>query len=83
MHRFWLLLLLTGLTACAGLPEAPPRPASHAFTDTQDTALARSVAPLLQAHPGQDGFILLENGLDAFVARAALAEYAGRSIDVQ
>jgi len=83
MYRFWLLLLLTGLTACAGLPEAPPRPASHALADTHDTVLARTVAPLLQAHPGQDGFILLDDGLDAFVARAVLAEYAGRSIDVQ
>ena len=79
----WLLLLLTGLTACAGLPEAPPRPESRALTDTRDTALARSLAPLLQAHPGQDGFILLDDGLEAFVARAALAEYAARSIDVQ
>lgn len=83
MSRFWLLLLLIGLTACTALPEAPPRPESHALADTHDTVLARSVAPLLQAHPGQDGFILLDDGLEAFVARAALAEYAARSIDVQ
>jgi putative cardiolipin synthase len=32
---------------------------------------------------GQDGFLLLGSGLDAFVARAALAEVAELSIDVQ
>ena len=63
MHRFWLWLLMTGLAACAGLPEAPPRPESRVLADPRDTALARSVAPLLQAHPGQDGFILLDDGL--------------------
>ncbi len=66
MSRFWLLLLLIGLTACTALPGAPPRPESHALADTHDTVLARSVAPLLQAHPGHDSFILLDDGLDAF-----------------
>lgn len=83
MFRLPLLVLLLGLTACAGLPEAPPRPASYALADTHDTVLARSIEPRRQAHPDQDGFILLDDGLDAFVARAVLAEYAGRSIDVQ
>jgi len=34
-------------------------------------------------HPGESGFHLLGNGLDAFVARAVLAHVAERSIDVQ
>ncbi|MGB2929048.1 MAG: phospholipase D family protein, partial [Desulfobacterales bacterium] len=35
------------------------------------------------AHPDQSGFLLLGNGLDAFVARALLAQGAERSIDSQ
>ena len=32
---------------------------------------------------GQDGFLLLDSGLDAFVARAVLTRHAERSIDLQ
>jgi cardiolipin synthase C len=34
-------------------------------------------------HPGESGFHLLNNGLDAFVARVLLVHFAERSIDVQ
>lgn len=34
-------------------------------------------------HPGESGYLLLGNGLDAFVARVLLAQQAGRSIDTQ
>jgi putative cardiolipin synthase len=37
----------------------------------------------LDAHPGKSGYYLLDNGLDAFVARAVLANRAARSIDAQ
>jgi putative cardiolipin synthase len=37
----------------------------------------------VEGHEGQSGFYYLANGLDAFVARAALAEAAERSIDTQ
>jgi putative cardiolipin synthase len=37
----------------------------------------------MRTHAGQSGFLLLGNGLDAFVARALLAHTAERSIDVQ
>ena len=76
-----LFLLLT--SSCSTLPPRPEYPVSHAFDDTSDSALTQSLNQRLARHPGKDGFLLLESGLDAFVARAALASYARRSIDVQ
>jgi phosphatidylserine/phosphatidylglycerophosphate/cardiolipin synthase-like enzyme len=64
------------------LPENVDRQPSKAFTDTGDTAIGSAIAKETSDHPGQSGFLLLENGLDAFVARAVLARFAERSIDV-
>jgi len=68
---------------CAGLPEDFDKPASYAFTDTSSTLIGSLVKQEKSAHPGQSGLMLLNNGLDAFVARAVLAQYAERSIDAQ
>jgi putative cardiolipin synthase len=68
---------------CATLPQDFERPVSFAFSDTHNTQLGRRVEPMTAEHPGQSGFVLLRNGLDAFVARAVLAQLAERSIDVQ
>ena len=71
------------LASCATLPTDFEKPASYALTDTGDTTFGRAVKEKAEAHPGKSGFLLLGNGLDAFVARAVLAKYAERSIDVQ
>jgi len=81
---YLFLALYFFLTGCASLPENINQTESYAFTDTQNTSLGRSI----QDHRNQtvnneDGFILLKDGLDAFVARATLAEKAERSLDVQ
>jgi putative cardiolipin synthase len=76
-------LLLLALVGCATLPENVDRPPSKAYTDTEDTAIGSAIVRETADHPGQSGFLLLENGLDAFVARAVLARFAERSIDVQ
>ena len=77
-----LFLLLTG--GCASLPENTNRQVSYALTDTEDTSFGVKTAARIEAEgDGQDGFMLLESGLDAFVARALLAHFAERSIDVQ
>lgn len=78
-----ILFLLSVLSACASLPDNTDRTESYAFTDTQDTYLGRNLQDDLQHGNAEDGFILLASGLDAFVARAALADVAERSIDVQ
>jgi putative cardiolipin synthase len=77
------LFTLLFISGCATLPQNFERPESHALTDTGDTHWGRLRQDERAAHPGQSGFILLANGLDAFVARALMAEFAERSIDVQ
>lgn len=68
---------------CATLPQDFERPVSHAFTNTSDTRIGKLRKGERDAHPEQSGFLLLGSGLDAFVARAVLAESAERSIDTQ
>ena len=61
------LLLISG---CATLPKDFERPESIAYTDTEDTRIGKDHRAEKAAHPGQSGYLLLGNGLDAFVARA-------------
>lgn len=68
---------------CASLPENVERPESYAYADTDDTFLGKARRAEIDAHLRQSGFLLLESGIDAFVARAVLANAAERSIDVQ
>ena len=65
------------------MPTDVERPESYAFTDTDQTALGQAATRRMANHPGKSGFHLLTNGLDAFVARMALASRAERSIDAQ
>ncbi|RTZ72697.1 MAG: phospholipase D family protein [Gammaproteobacteria bacterium] len=84
MRKLLILLLLSALLGgCAVLPENTGRQASTAYTDTRDTYLGRLYSAGAAAHPGESAFHLLGNGLDAFVARAVLAQEAERSIDLQ
>ena len=78
-----ILVALSLVTACATLPENVGRKETFAYPDTGDTLLGREISRQAAAHPGESGFHLLGNGLDAFVARAVLAHLAERSIDVQ
>jgi len=80
---FVLLLCISFLPSCAVLPQNFERHETYALTDTDDTGWGRLLQAGKAAHPGQTGFILLDNGLDAFVARALLAKKAERSIDLQ
>jgi putative cardiolipin synthase len=80
---FTSLFIPLFISGCATLPENVDRPVSYALTDTEDTAWGKSRQDERAANSGKSGFILLENGLDAFVARALMAEFAERSIDVQ
>jgi putative cardiolipin synthase len=76
-------LVLYLIVGCATLPENFEKPESYAYTDTDDTPIGKARRDEINAHPGQSGFLLLGNGLDAFLARTLLAENAERSIDVQ
>jgi putative cardiolipin synthase len=48
-----------------------------------ETELDREIEPLLAANPGKTGALLVEDGVDAFAARAMTAQKAGRSLDLQ
>ncbi len=76
-----LALLLAG--GCATLPKNYDRPVTYAYTDTDNTGFGEARREEKASHVGESGFILLENGLDAFVARAVMSHYAERSIDAQ
>ena len=88
IHKNSIIFLLVILTllivgGCATLPENFEKPESYAYTDTDDTPIGQARRDEINAHPGKSGFLLLGNGLDAYLARAILAENAERSIDVQ
>ena len=67
------------------LPDNSERTESHAIpvTEGEQTWLGKAFAVGLAEHPGKNSVVLLRNGRDAFVARAALAELAERTIDLQ
>lgn len=81
--HYLCLVAVFVLAGCATLPENTDRLDTFAYTDTDDTTFGKGAAKLTAAHPEKSGFHLLGNGQDAFVARAVLAHYAERSIDVQ
>jgi putative cardiolipin synthase len=78
-------VLVLFLGACRSLPTDYPRSDSHVVpdADTAATRLGRDVAAEVARHGNQSGVYLLDRGIDAFVARLALAEMADKSLDVQ
>jgi putative cardiolipin synthase len=82
-YRLAGLSLLLLLSSCASLPDNSHRSESFAYTDTQNTSYGMAQLHEKHAHPGKSGFLLLDDGLDAYVARTILARGAEHSIDVQ
>lgn len=78
-----LLSVFLMLGGCAILPDNNSRVSTAAFSDTENTLLGAGYANAPERIPGENAFLLLPNGLDAFVARALLAQAAERSIDTQ
>jgi len=78
-----ILVAMTLLSACAGLPPLEGRAPSVALADTADTRLGRLLAAPVAAHPGKTGIYALGVPGDAFAARVLLAGAADRSLDVQ
>ena len=74
------LLLLSG---CATYRLDVERTPSYAIPADADSSIGRALAPQLAAHPGQSAFSLLQYGSLAFLSRAALADLAERTLDVQ
>lgn len=81
--RIALWLAAAYATGCATLQLDIHREASHAFAAPETSPLWQQWARPLAAHPGQSGFRLLPEGLDAFTTLVALADGATHAIDVQ
>ncbi|WP_321797935.1 phospholipase D family protein [Caballeronia sp. J97] len=82
--RTWFTATLTLLlTACASLPPQTGRLETHALTDTTNTRLGTTFAASEAAHPDDNGFHLLSDGMDALIARVILSESAERTLDLQ
>jgi putative cardiolipin synthase len=80
-----LLVLLVGsglLLADHLTPQAIGTPSRALPIEAAATALDREVQPLVDAHAGKTGVIVLSDGLDAFAARALVSRKAGRSLDL-
>jgi cardiolipin synthase C len=78
-----VVLTLLVLNGCASVQHDVPRAPSHAITDGDHTTVGRVFAAQAARHPGLSGFQILAAGRAAFVARAALADSAERTLDLQ
>lgn len=65
------------------MPDNSERSVSYAYPPTEDTRIDKAIQDEKATHPNRSGFVMLASGIDAFVARAVLADQADRSIDVQ
>ena len=84
LFQFALILLFLAVGGCATFPDNSDKLVSQAFSKPESTLLGKGYAERAVKHPqGQSAYHLLSDGLDAFVARAALAQIAERSIDSQ
>jgi cardiolipin synthase C len=68
---------------CATLRTDVERVPSQAWAHPEDTGLGRGATARLAASPGDSGFLLLDSGMNALTARAALAEAAEHTLDLQ
>ena len=75
-----LFLLVSG---CARLPDNSGRATSFALEPDESTKIYREATKVLGVDPDENSYLLLGNGLDAFFARAVLANLAEKSIDAQ
>ena len=75
------ILLMT--SGCASLRGEVPRVPSHAIVDGDRTTLGQVFSAQAAQHPGLSGFQVIASGHSAFVARAALADAAERTLDLQ
>lgn len=78
-----LLLVLSG---CAQLPNNSKKESSYAIADNVHSQLANDVQVSKSKHnvsPSKSGVMPLADGIDAFVARVAMAKIAEKTLDVQ
>ncbi|MCX5827264.1 MAG: phospholipase D family protein [Deltaproteobacteria bacterium] len=79
---FWITAFMV-LLGCQTLPIYHSAEPTYALTHPDDSPIGKKITPVLAPHPGLSGFYLLDNGLEAFAARALIVDAAQRTIDVQ
>jgi len=77
------VVTLALMLGCSSVRFDVPHEPSYAIDHPEETFLGRGFAAQLAATPGESGFHLLESGQEAFLVRAALAESAERTLDLQ
>ncbi len=86
MYRYFIsILFVSQLLACVSLPENSST-ASYALAKSEHSTLVKQVAAAhqyLNINPGEVSVLLLDDGIDAFVARLSLIKAAQSSIDLQ
>ena len=70
-------------TGCAQLPARPDLPEQYALAPAATGPFAELLGPAEASHPGQSGFRLVGNGIEALALRAHSARQATHSLDVQ
>lgn len=81
--NFMLLLALLAMSGCASLPDNKAKTKTTAFTHVQNGILGALYETAPRQEDDISGFLLLSDGLDAFVARAVMAQIAEHSIDTE
>jgi len=82
--RPWLLpAILVVAAGCASVDFDYPKTESMAVRDTQDTYLGKEMAKFGETAPGESGFYILTDGIEALAARLLMAKRAERTIDAQ
>lgn len=83
MKYTFLALSLFLLAGCATLPDNSQRTSSYRIEQSEPSSLATAVNKRGREHPNETGAFPLFSGLDAFVARAGMAQLAEKTLDVQ
>ncbi len=83
LRKAFYVSLLAALFACASVDFNYPKTESTAIDSTDDTFANRQFSEIVAAHPGESGFWLLFDGIDALALRLLMAERAELSIDTQ
>ena len=76
-------LVIGMLLADRLMPKGTGAPSHTLPLQADATEWDRVLTPMLAEHPGQTGTILVNDGLEAFAARALSTRGAGRSLDLQ
>ena len=85
LARYIAVVSIMLLGACATVDFDYPKEESHALVpaETSETYLGTQIMPVAAEHPGESGFYLQFDGIDALAGRFVLARYAEKTIDAQ